>query len=326
MSWFFGEVVNEWFQNTFPWMKWPFKIITFLGDPIVYIIILAIAFWILNKKDAIIAIYVLLTASFLNFFLKVVIQKPRPNVTRLTSADGFSTPSGHAQTSTTVYGWIMFYFKKIWLYVVVPILVILICLSRVFLGVHYIGDVILGLLIGAAVLAALFFGIPLLVKWLDKLKDWQKILIGESYGVVVFLMTFLTGYYANWPAGDTTNSANTVAALILFPFFIWIENKKIGMKNEGIDWRSKLLRAIVGFAVIIGAYFGFSALFDAIIELIPSIGYGLAYLFRFIKYGLLITILGLLMPFVFSRVKWFSLEKPKTEEMVEETSTTEPTT
>ncbi|MHA1356189.1 MAG: hypothetical protein ACTSR1_13545 [Candidatus Heimdallarchaeota archaeon] len=83
MSWFFGEVVNEWFQNTFPWMEWPFKIITFLGDPIVYIIILAIAFWILNKKDAIIAIYVLLTASFLNFFLKVVIQKPRPNVTRL---------------------------------------------------------------------------------------------------------------------------------------------------------------------------------------------------------------------------------------------------
>jgi len=76
LSWFFGEVVNEWFQNTFPWMKWPFKIITFLGDPIVYIIILAIAFWILNKKDAIIAIYVLLTASFLNFFLKHKHQLP----------------------------------------------------------------------------------------------------------------------------------------------------------------------------------------------------------------------------------------------------------
>ncbi len=321
MSWFFGEVVNEWFQNTFPWMEWPFKIITFLGDPIVYIIILAIAFWILNKKDAIIAIYVLLTASFLNFFLKVVIQKPRPNVTRLTSADGFSTPSGHAQTSTTVYGWIMFYFKKIWLYVVIPILVILICFSRVFLGVHYIGDVILGLLIGAAVLAALFFGIPPLVKWLDKLKDWQKILIGESYGVVVFLLTFFTGLYANWPVGDTTNSANTVAALILFPFFIWIENKKIGMKNDGIDWRSKLLRAIVGLVVVVGAYFGFSALFD----LIVTSSYALGYLLRFTKYGLLVTILGLLMPLIFSRVKWFSLEKQPTEEIVEETSTSEPT-
>ena len=302
-------------------MKWSFRIITFLGDPIIYIVILAIAFWVLNKKDAIIAIYVLLTASFLNFFLKVVIQQPRPNVTRLADADGFSTPSGHAQTSTTVYGWIMFYFKKIWLYVVIPILVILICLSRVFLGVHYIGDVILGLLIGAAVLAALFFGIPPLVKWLDKLKDWQKILIGESYGVVVFLLTFFTGLYADWPPGDTTNSANTVAALILFPLFIWIENKKIGMKNEGIDWRSKLLRTIVGLAVTIGAYFGFSALFD----LIVTSNYALGYLLRFTKYGLVIAILGLLMPLIFSRVKWFSLEKQQKEEIIEEANTSEPT-
>jgi membrane-associated phospholipid phosphatase len=322
LSWFFDEAINLWFQNTFPWMEWPFKIITFLGDGLVYIILLAIAFWILNKKDAIIAIYVFLTASFLNFFLKVVIQKPRPDVSyRLIEEEGFSTPSGHAQTSSTVYGWMILYFKKIWLYIVIPILVILICLSRVFLGVHYIGDVILGLLIGAIILAALFFGVPPFVKWLDKLKDWQKILIGESYAIVVFLMTFITGYYASWPAGDASNSGNIVAALILFPFYIWIENKKIGMKNEGIDWRSKLLRVIVGLAVTIGAYLGFSALFD----LIPSLGYGLDYLFRFIRYGLVITILGLLMPFIFSRVKWFSLEKPQTEEIVAETSTLEPT-
>jgi membrane-associated phospholipid phosphatase len=329
LSWFFDEAINIWFQNTFPWMEWPFKLITFLGDKLIYIIILAIAFWILKKKDAIIAIYVLLTASFLNFFLKVIIHKQRPTV-RLDSykeATGFSTPSGHAQTSTTVYGWIMFYFKKIWLYVVIPILVILICISRVFLGVHFIGDVILGLLIGTAVLAALFFGIPPLVQWLDKLKDWQKLLIGESYGVIVFLMTFITGYYANWPVSAdptvnlATNTADTVAALILFPFFIWIENKKIGMKNEGIDWRSKLLRVVIGSGIIIGAYFGISAVF----KLIPSLGYGLDYLFRFIRYGLVLAILGLLMPFIFSQVKWFSLEKQPSEEMVEETEKVEPT-
>ncbi len=184
MSWFFDEAINIWFQNTFPWMEWPFKIITYLGDALIYIILLAIAFWILNKKDAIIAIYVFLTAAFLNFFLKVVIHKERPTV-RLVEAEGFSTPSGHAQTSTTMYGWIMFYFKKIWLYVIIPILVILVCISRVFLGVHYIGDVILGLLIGATVLAALYFGIPPLVQWFDKLSDWQKIW-GSNFSYNIF--------------------------------------------------------------------------------------------------------------------------------------------
>ena len=81
------------------------------------------------------------------------------------------------------------------------------------------------------------------------------------------------------------------------------------MKNEGIDWRSKLLRVIVGLAVTIGTYFGFSALFG----LIVTSSYTLNYLLRFIKYGLVITILGLLMPFIFSRVKWFSLEKQQTD-------------
>jgi len=63
----------------------------------------------------------------------------------------------------------MLYFKKIWLYIVVPILVLLICLSRVVLGVHYIGDVIIGFLVGSAILVALYFSMPYILKWIEKL-------------------------------------------------------------------------------------------------------------------------------------------------------------
>ena len=265
LSWFFDEAVNVWFQNNVP--KILFQIITFLGDGLAYIIILAIAFWIMKKKDAIIAIYVLLTASFLNFFLKVVIKKPRPDVSyRLIEAEGFSTPSGHAQTSTTVYGWIMLYFKKIWLYVITPIVVLLICLSRVVLGVHYLGDVIIGFLVGAALLTALYFGIPYLIKWMDNWPDWVKILVGEAYGLVVFIVTFIPGLYANWPSyEDMNNSADIVSALMLFPLFIWIEHKWIKMDNENLAIESIILRAFVGLILVVGAYFGLDLLFDQII-------------------------------------------------------------
>ena len=232
MGWFFDEGINVWLQNAIPWMEWPFKILTYFGDSIIYIVLLAVAFWVYKKKDAIIAIYVLLTASFLNFFLKIIIKKPRPTISDdMVKATGFSTPSGHAQTSTTMYGWIMFYFKKIWLYVVIPILVLLICISRVFLGVHFIGDVILGFFIGAAVLAALYFGIPPLVEWMDKWPTWVKIVVGEGYGLTVFLITFLTGLFTNWPPEDATNSAETVAALMIFPLIIWVEDRYIKMDN-----------------------------------------------------------------------------------------------
>lgn len=330
MGWFFSQAINEFFQNNLPdWLITIFKGITFLGDSIVYIVILAIGFWIYKKRDAIIGMYVLLTSAFLNFFLKVVIQKPRPtkSIRMPDDVEGFSTPSGHAQVSTTVYGWIMFYFKKVWLYIVIPILVLLICLSRVVLGVHYIGDVILGFLIGAAILAALYFAIPYLLKWIDKWSTRTKILAGEAFGLGVLLLTFLTGLFANWAPENPIypvfydDSAHITSALIFIPVLIWLEGKFVKMKNENIDLLSKILRIIVGLVVLLGVYFGLSALFGLINT--TALGhysqYSVDYLLRFIRYSILITVAVLPLPLLFARVKIFSREKvlaeePKTDE------------
>ncbi len=320
MGWFFSQAINEALQNYFPdWLITIFKGITFLGDSIVYIVILAIGFWIYKKRDAIIGMYVLLTSAFLNFFLKVIIQKPRPtkSIRMPDDVEGFSTPSGHAQVSTTVYGWIMFYFKKIWLYIIIPILVLLICLSRVVLGVHYIGDVILGFLIGAAILTALYFVIPYLLKWMDKWSTRTKILVGEAFGLGVFLLTFLTALFASWAPEDLIypvyydDSAHITSALIFLPVLIWLEAKFVKMKNENIDLLSKLLRIIVGLVILLGTYFGLSALFGLINT--SSLGhysqYSVNYLLRFIRYSILITIAVLPLPLLFARVKIFSREK-----------------
>ncbi|NHJ46491.1 MAG: phosphatase PAP2 family protein [Asgard group archaeon] len=312
MAWFFSESIIQALQDFFPgWMEFIFKIITYLGDPIVYIVIFSIAFWVFKKRDAIISIYVLLTSSFLLFFLKVIIQKPRPNL-RLVDEDGFSTPSGHAMNSTTVYGWIMLYFKKIWLYVVTPILVLLICFSRVVLGVHYLGDVIIGFLIGVALLAALYFGIPYLLKWMDNWPDWVKILAGEVYGLIVFLTTFIIGLYANWPTyDDMNNSADIVSALMLFPLFIWIENKWIKMDNENLAIESLILRILVGLVFVVGANFGLEALFSLIKvpKIISMKVYTANFFIRFARYSLVFTILALGAPLLFSRVKIFSRKR-----------------
>ncbi len=319
MGWFFGQAINEALQNFLPeWLIAIFQGITFLGDPIVYIIILAIGFWIYKKKEAIIAMYVLLTSVFLNFFLKTLIQKPRPTESiRIIEEEGYSTPSGHAQNSTAVYGWIMLYFKKIWLYIVTPILVLLICLSRVVLGVHYIGDVIIGFLVGAVILVALYFIMPYILKWMENWSDRRKIIAGEAYGVAVFIITFTQGLFGNWDPEHATNpvlvdnTAQIVSALILIPVLVWVESKFVKMKNENIDWSSKLLRVIVGLVVLIGTYFGFALLFDLIntTGLAFMAKYSVDYLLRFIRYSILMVLAVLLLPLLFTRVKFFSKEK-----------------
>lgn len=319
MGWFFSQAINEALQNFLPeWLIAIFQGITFLGDPIVYIVVLAIGFWIYKKKEAIIAMYVLLTSVFLNFFLKTLIQKPRPTESiRIIEEEGYSTPSGHAQNSTAVYGWIMLYFKKIWLYIVTPILVLLICLSRVVLGVHYIGDVIIGFLVGAVILVALYFIIPYILKWMENWSDRRKIIVGEAYGVAVFIITFTQGLFGNWDPEHATNpvlvdnTAQIVSALILIPVLVWVESKFVKMKNENIDWSSKLLRVIVGLVVLIGTYFGFALLFDLIntTGLAFMAKYSVDYLLRFIRYSILMVLAVLLLPLLFTRVKFFSKEK-----------------
>ncbi|MBN1328829.1 MAG: phosphatase PAP2 family protein [Candidatus Heimdallarchaeota archaeon] len=323
MGWFFDQSINEFLQDLFPeWLEKIFLGITFLGEAIIYILLLAIAFWIFNKKDAIIAIYVFLTTTFLNFFLKVLIQKPRPSTSiRLQDVEGFSTPSGHAQGSTTIYGWIMFYFKKIWLYILVPTLILLICFSRVLLGVHYIGDVILGFLIGATLLGMLYFGIPPLLKWVEKWPMWVKILAGEIYGIVVFIMTFIPGILANWPSHEeSSNLADIVSVLMVIPVFFWIENKWIKMNNDNLVWYSIILRISIGAVVLIGAYFGLSFLFD-MISLEPMTNYYAKYtvefFLRFIRYTIVVAFAGLGIPLLFSRVKIFNHKRIEKEDIIE---------
>ena len=325
MGWFFDQSINEFLQNLFPdWLEKIFLGITYFGEAIIYILLLAIAFWVFNKRDAIIAIYVFLTTTFLNFFLKVLIQKPRPSASiRLQEVEGFSTPSGHAQNSTVIYGWIMLYFKKIWLYILVPILVVLISLSRVVLGVHYIGDVILGILIGATLLAMLYFGIPPLLKWMEKWPMWVKILAGEVYGIIVFIMTFIPGILADWPSPEeSSNLADIISVLMVLPIFFWIEDKWVKMNNDNLTWYSIVLRITIGAAVLIGAYFGFSLLFGMItLESMTNYyaKYTADFFIRFIRYTVVVALAGLGMPLLFSRVKIFNHKRVPKEVIVDTT-------
>lgn len=99
-------------------------------------------------------------ATLLNIFLKNIIQRPRPNDFRLISETGYSFPSGHSMISMAFYGFLIYlsikYLKnkkmKIVLITFLSILIILIGISRIYLGVHYTSDVIAGFMISVCYL------------------------------------------------------------------------------------------------------------------------------------------------------------------------------
>ena len=92
-------------------------------------------------------------AFVINYIVKNIFRRPRPIDINLITETGFSLPSSHAMVSVSFYGFLMYYVykldinkkKKILLEVILSILIILIGISRVYLGVHYASDVLAGM-------------------------------------------------------------------------------------------------------------------------------------------------------------------------------------
>lgn len=132
-----------------------FKTITHLGDLGIIWIIIAF-FLFLNKKyktiSAKILLALILSSSITSLILKNIIKRPRPflvseNIKQLISASGYSFPSGHTSTSFAVAFIIYSCFpKKYGIFAI--ILAILISFSRIYIGVHYLTDIIFGAILG----------------------------------------------------------------------------------------------------------------------------------------------------------------------------------
>ena len=93
----------------------------------------------------------------LNFALKEIVQRPRPEGFRLIAETGYSFPSGHSMVAVAFYGfmiWLILRYeedailRKIWS-LALFFVVVMIGMSRVYLGVHYFSDVIAGYCVAA---------------------------------------------------------------------------------------------------------------------------------------------------------------------------------
>lgn len=139
------------------------KVITTIGSAYVIIpvaIVAMIYFWKKKESKYIAINLAIIFAS--NQILKRIIARPRPNEFRIVEETGYSFPSGHSMISMAFYGlFIYLIYKKInnkylkWtLIILLSILIILIGVSRIYLGVHYASDVCAGFLLSIAYLVA----------------------------------------------------------------------------------------------------------------------------------------------------------------------------
>lgn len=141
------------------------------------IILLCIASLIFNKniKTGIIISVNSLNSVLINKLAKTLIARPRPIVLALVNETGYSFPSGHAMAAMSFYGFLIYliyksnlnkYTKLIYSFLLI-IIILLIGISRIYLGVHYASDILAGYTLSIIYMFIYIFAV-------DKIKNKHK--------------------------------------------------------------------------------------------------------------------------------------------------------
>ena len=130
-----------------------FILCTSFGEELVLVSLFAIIYWCINKTLAYRIAFSYFLSGVVVQGLKIHFRIERPWVTDpafkpvesvLDTATGYSFPSGHTQSSTSLYSSIAFHFKKRALYILSFSIIALVMLSRMYLGCHTPKDVLTG--------------------------------------------------------------------------------------------------------------------------------------------------------------------------------------
>lgn len=130
------------------------KIITFFASTkfITSIVILLFILSFFKGKLPLIINWIILGEVFINNIIKVLVRRDRPIIINMVTENTFSFPSGHTMAAVVFYGFLIYLIKKskldkkykILVNIILSLLIILIMMSRIYLGAHYFSDVIAG--------------------------------------------------------------------------------------------------------------------------------------------------------------------------------------
>src|SRR5512136_3123567 len=160
-----GTPVVVWLQSLGSFLVTPMKALSFLGTEEFFLLVMPAMVWCIDASLGLRIGMVLLTSTGVNSILKVLVGWPRPfwvsdSVKAYAFESSYGLPSGHAQNAMALWGRMAAGLKRAGWAIGLGILILLISLSRLYLGVHFPSDVLAGWIV-AAILLALFL-------WLEK--------------------------------------------------------------------------------------------------------------------------------------------------------------
>jgi glycerophosphoryl diester phosphodiesterase len=176
-----------------------FENISLAGYPTFLILFISFGYFFWSPSRFSRIAMMLFISGLINGFLKDFFQDPRPLIELMLDpkvGTSYGWPSGHAQIAVTLWGLIAYELKDKRATIGAGILIFLIAFSRMYLGVHDLGDVISGLIIGTIILA--IWHLAVIYKIYESLskKSWMMV-IGLFQIIIYYFYPVHEGHEAN---------------------------------------------------------------------------------------------------------------------------------
>jgi membrane-associated phospholipid phosphatase len=296
---FFDPIVIIILQTILPYLAW--EILNFFGDQLIYVMILGVAFWCLSKREGKIVIMLVMFSNFINILVKYGFQMPRPPPElrynpEYAADQSYGFPSGAVQTATTFWAWASLRLRR-WLVVIVGFIFITITTAaRMGLGMHYLGDVIGGVIIGIVIVTWAYFMVPYLEPRWKRMPSYLQDALLPVTALVLFFIYF-TAYAVGLPYFPSENIAISMGVVFGFSLGLILERRYVNFHTT-VSRNTKVLRAILGIIVAILTYSILSMAFS----LFPALPL-LEYTTRFIRYILVGFFAAFIIPLLFTYIE-----------------------
>jgi undecaprenyl-diphosphatase len=138
-----------------PWMTGAMLAITFLGNPIFWFFVATCLYWRGQENKGFFLVNLIAFVSAAAGTLKMAFMRPRPSSSEfeVLGLDGYSMksfPSGHATMIAAAFYYAHKMTKRLWK-PAFGLVVLLVAYSRLYLGMHFLTDVLAGLVLGAVI-------------------------------------------------------------------------------------------------------------------------------------------------------------------------------
>ena len=261
-----------------------------LGTSEFYLLVLPLFYWCVDAAWGRHLAVVTTLSLWANSLFKAGFRRPRPfmassYVRNLVPEMSYGLPSGHVQGSTTLWGTLAADMRRGWVTALTIAYVILIALSRMILGVHYLQDVIFGALVGLVAVGLYARLEPSLAPWLATRRLGMQVglAVGRSALMLAFHPGLIIPTTPPWldiplsPDELLSDSVTPAAGFLGLGVGFALELRYVRFSAQGIWWK-RLIRLVIGMAGILALRFGLKALFA---DLEPVL------IFRLLRYMLI---------------------------------------